>query len=671
MASPARWGGQAAFTAAKLGIKGSKIVNNLGRNIAIWLVIGVALMALFNLFQSPGSTQSANKIAYSDFIASARNGGITEVLIEGNNLKGRTRENTTVISYMPDGADVVSMLADTDVRIDARPDESNMPGFLSVLISWFPMLLFIGVWIFFMRQMQGGGRGGAMGFGKSRAKMLTEHHGRVTFEDVAGIDEAKTELEEVVEFLKDPGKFQRLGGKIPKGVLLVGPPGTGKTLLARAIAGEANVPFFTISGSDFVEMFVGVGASRVRDMFEQGKKNAPCIIFIDEIDAVGRHRGAGLGGGNDEREQTLNQMLVEMDGFEANEGVILIAATNRPDVLDPALLRPGRFDRQVVVPNPDVVGREKILRVHMRKSPLANDVEPRIIARGTPGFSGADLANLVNEAALLAARKGRRTVSMAEFEEAKDKVMMGSERRSMVMTDDEKKLTAYHEAGHAVVALHNPASDPIHKATIIPRGRALGMVMRLPEGDRISMAVDKLKADLQVACGGRIAEEQIFGAEKVTTGASSDIRMVTDVARRMVTEWGMSEKLGFLAYSGDEQEVFLGRSVTQQKNVSEKTADVIDSEVRRIVDSAYDGAAKILKKHAKELERLAQGLLEYETLNGEEIKIIVEGGTLSRSEDNDDNKPAAPRAKKSRSGLPTGGRAQTRPDPDNPGSEPV
>ena len=486
----------------------------------------------------------------------------------------------------------------------------------------------------------------------------------------AGIDEAKTELEEVVEFLKDPGKFQRLGGKIPKGVLLVGPPGTGKTLLARAIAGEANVPFFTISGSDFVEMFVGVGASRVRDMFEQGKKNAPCIIFIDEIDAVGRHRGAGLGGGNDEREQTLNQMLVEMDGFEANEGVILIAATNRPDVLDPALLRPGRFDRQVVVPNPDVTGREKILKVHMRKTPLANDVKPRIIARGTPGFSGADLANLVNEAALLAARKGKRTVSMAEFEEAKDKVMMGAERRSMVMSDDEKRLTAYHEAGHAVVALHCAASDPIHKATIIPRGRALGMVMRLPEGDRVSMAVDKLEADLRVACGGRIAEEQIFGAEKVTTGASSDIRMVTDMARRMVTEWGMSEKLGFLAYSGDEQEVFLGRSVTQQKNVSEKTADIIDTEVRRIVDEAYEDAAKILKDYSIELERLAQGLLEYETLNEEEIKIIVEGGTLSRSED-DDDQPASPRAKKPRSGLPTGGRSRTRPNPDSPGSEPA
>ena len=566
-------------------------------------------------------------------------------------------------TVMPPSTDVVKVLDENDVRIVASPDDSGMPSFFSILLSWFPMLLFIGIWIFFMRQMQGGSRG-AMGFGKSRAKLLTEHQGRVTFEDVAGIDEAKTELEEVVEFLKDPGKFQRLGGKIPKGVLLVGPPGTGKTLLARAIAGEANVPFFTISGSDFVEMFVGVGASRVRDMFEQGKKNAPCIIFIDEIDAVGRHRGAGLGGGNDEREQTLNQMLVEMDGFEANEGVILIAATNRPDVLDPALLRPGRFDRQVVVPNPDVMGREKILKVHMRKTPLADGVEPRVIARGTPGFSGADLANLVNEAALLAARKGRRTVSMAEFEEAKDKVMLGSERRSMVMTDEEKRLTAYHEAGHAVVALHCPASDPIHKATIIPRGRALGMVMRLPEGDRISLARDKIYADLRVACGGRIAEELIFGDDKVTTGASSDIRMATDMARRMVTEWGMSDKLGFLAYSADEQEVFLGRSVSQQKNMADSTASIIDSEVRRIVDEAYDAATKILKKHNVELERLAQGLLEYETLDGEEIKIIVEGGTLVRKDA--DDTPAKPGpVRKSRTGLPGTGR------PKKPGGEPA
>jgi len=637
-------------------------VNNLGRNIIIWLVFGAALLALFNLLQTSSSSTSGSQLAYSDFIAEVESQQIEEVVIEGRNLKGKAKNGRVITSVMPEGTDVVAVLDANDVRIIASPEESGMPSFLSILLSWFPMLLFIGIWVFFMRQMQGGSRG-AMGFGKSRAKLLTEHQGRVTFEDVAGIDEAKTELEEVVEFLKDPGKFQRLGGKIPKGVLLVGPPGTGKTLLAKAIAGEANVPFFTISGSDFVEMFVGVGASRVRDMFEQGKKNAPCIIFIDEIDAVGRHRGAGLGGGNDEREQTLNQMLVEMDGFEANEGVILIAATNRPDVLDPALLRPGRFDRQVVVPNPDVVGREKILKVHMRKTPLAEGVEPRVIARGTPGFSGADLANLVNEAALLAARKGRRTVSMQEFEEAKDKVMLGSERRSMVMTDDEKRLTAYHEAGHAVVALHCPASDPIHKATIIPRGRALGMVMRLPEGDRISLAREQIYADLRVACGGRIAEELIFGEERVTTGASSDIRMATDMARRMVTEWGMSDKLGFLAYNADEQEVFLGRSVSQQKNVADSTASIIDGEIRRIVDDAYGAATKILKKHNDQLERLAQGLLEYETLNGEEIQIIVEGGTLSRPDPSNDID--APRTKRKRASIPGSNR------PKNPGSEPA
>ncbi|MBL6601243.1 MAG: ATP-dependent zinc metalloprotease FtsH [Candidatus Puniceispirillum sp.] len=638
-------------------------MNNLARNIIIWLIFGAALIGLFNLFQSPSSGQPANQLAYSDFVAEVEAQQIDEVLIEGRNLRGESKNGRVITSVMPEGANIVAVLDANDVRIVASPENSGMPSFFSILLSWFPMLLFIGIWIFFMRQMQGGSRG-AMGFGKSRAKLLTEHQGRVTFEDVAGIDEAKTELEEVVEFLKDPGKFQRLGGKIPKGVLLVGPPGTGKTLLARAIAGEANVPFFTISGSDFVEMFVGVGASRVRDMFEQGKKNAPCIIFIDEIDAVGRHRGAGLGGGNDEREQTLNQMLVEMDGFEANEGVILIAATNRPDVLDPALLRPGRFDRQVVVPNPDVMGREKILKVHMRKTPLAEGVEPRVIARGTPGFSGADLANLVNEAALLAARKGRRTVSMAEFEEAKDKVMLGSERRSMVMTDEEKRLTAYHEAGHAVVALHCPASDPIHKATIIPRGRALGMVMRLPEGDRISLARDKIYADLRVACGGRIAEDLIFGVDKVTTGASSDIRMATDMARRMVTEWGMSDKLGFLAYSADEQEVFLGRSVSQQKNMADATASIIDAEVRRIVDEAYDAATKILKKYNVELERLAQGLLEYETLDGEEIKIIVEGGTLVRKDADDTSVKPGP-VRKSRTGLPGTGR------PKKPGGEPA
>jgi len=638
-------------------------VNNLARNIIIWLIFGAALVGLFNLFQSPTSGQQTNQLAYSDFVAEIEAQQIDEVLIDGRNLRGESKNGRVITSVMPEGTDIVVVLDKNDVRIVASPENTGMPSFLSLLLSWFPMLLFIGIWIFFMRQMQGGSRG-AMGFGKSRAKLLTEHQGRVTFEDVAGIDEAKTELEEVVEFLKDPGKFQRLGGKIPKGVLLVGPPGTGKTLLARAIAGEANVPFFTISGSDFVEMFVGVGASRVRDMFEQGKKNAPCIIFIDEIDAVGRHRGAGLGGGNDEREQTLNQMLVEMDGFEANEGVILIAATNRPDVLDPALLRPGRFDRQVVVPNPDVMGREKILKVHMRKTPLADGVEPRVIARGTPGFSGADLANLVNEAALLAARKGRRTVSMAEFEEAKDKVMLGSERRSMVMTDEEKRLTAYHEAGHAVVALHCPASDPIHKATIIPRGRALGMVMRLPEGDRISLARDKIYADLRVACGGRIAEELIFGVDKVTTGASSDIRMATDMARRMVTEWGMSDKLGFLAYSADEQEVFLGRSVSQQKNMSDSTASIIDAEIRRIVDEAYVAATKILKTNDVELERLALGLLEYETLDGEEIKIIVEGGTLVRKDADDTPVKPGP-VRKSRTGLPGTGR------PKKPGGEPA
>jgi len=635
-------------------------VNNLARNIIIWLIFGAALVGLFNMFQTPTNTAPGNQLAYSDFIGEVESQRIGEVVIDGRNLKGSGKNGRVVTSVMPEGTDIVAVLDANDVRIIASPEESNVPSIFSVLLSWFPMLLFIGIWIFFMRQMQGGSRG-AMGFGKSRAKLLTEHQGRTTFADVAGIDEAKTELEEVVEFLKDPGKFQRLGGKIPKGVLLVGPPGTGKTLLAKAIAGEANVPFFTISGSDFVEMFVGVGASRVRDMFEQGKKSAPCIIFIDEIDAVGRHRGAGLGGGNDEREQTLNQMLVEMDGFEANEGVILIAATNRPDVLDPALLRPGRFDRQVVVPNPDVIGREKILKVHMRKTPLAEGVDARIIARGTPGFSGADLANLVNEAALLAARKGRRVVAMAEFEEAKDKVMLGSERRSMVMTDQEKRLTAYHEAGHAVVALHCPASDPIHKATIIPRGRALGMVMRLPEGDRISLARDQIHADLRVACGGRIAEDMIFGQDKITTGASSDIRMVTDMARRMVTEWGMSDKLGFLAYSADEQEVFLGRSVSQTKNMADTTASIIDDETRRLVDEAYKDATKILKKNANQLERLAQGLLEYETLNGDEIKIIVDGGVLSRTDPEEEVE--SPRAKKSRTGIPGAGR------PKKPGNE--
>jgi cell division protease FtsH len=510
------------------------------------------------------------------------------------------------------------------VSFAGAPVDDGVHPLLNILISWFPMLLLIGVWIFFMRQMQSGG-GKAMGFGKSKAKLLTERHGRVTFEDVAGIDEAKDELQEIVEFLRDPQKFQRLGGRIPKGVLLVGPPGTGKTLLARAIAGEANVPFFTISGSDFVEMFVGVGASRVRDMFEQAKKNAPCIIFIDEIDAVGRHRGAGLGGGNDEREQTLNQLLVEMDGFEANEGVILIAATNRPDVLDPALLRPGRFDRHVVVPNPDIVGREKILKVHIRKVPIAPDVNVRTIARGTPGFSGADLANLVNEAALLAARRGKRLVTMTEFEAAKDKVLMGSERRSMVMSDEEKRLTAYHEGGHAIVALNVPGTDPIHKATIIPRGRALGMVMRLPERDAHSVTREKMLADICVSMGGRIAEELIFGHDKVTSGASSDIEMATRMARAMVMRWGMSDELGFITFGDNQDEVFLGHSIARTQNMSEETARKVDAEIKKIIDTCFAKTKGILEDKLEDLNRLAKGLLEYETLSGDEIVALLRG----------------------------------------------
>jgi cell division protease FtsH len=615
-------------------------VNNFGKNLALWIVIGLLLVALFNLFQSSSTRGPQTTVPFSELLSEVERGQVGDVTIKGNQVIGHFTDGRTFSTYVPQDANLVERLTQKNVRISAVPDDSNVPSLFSVLLSWFPMLLLIGVWIFFMRQMQSGG-GKAMGFGKSRARLLTEKVGRVTFDDVAGIDEAKQELQEIVEFLKDPQKFQRLGGKIPKGVLLVGPPGTGKTLTARAVAGEANVPFFTISGSDFVEMFVGVGASRVRDMFEQGKKNAPCIIFIDEIDAVGRHRGAGLGGGNDEREQTLNQLLVEMDGFEANEGVILIAATNRPDVLDPALLRPGRFDRQVVVPNPDVLGREKILKVHMRKVPLAPDVDARIIARGTPGFSGADLANLVNEAALLAARSNRRSVGMAEFEAAKDKVMMGAERRSMVMTEEEKKLTAYHEAGHAVVALYCPDSDPIHKATIIPRGRALGMVMRLPEGDRISMSRAKLLADLRVAMGGRIAEELIFGSERVTTGASGDIKMATEMSRRMVTEWGMSDKLGPLLYGEPTQEVFLGHSVTQHKNMSDRTAQLVDEEIRRIVDESYVAARVILSEHIDQMHALAAALLEYETLSGDDIQSLMRGDPIVR--DDRDANPAPPK----------------------------
>ena len=630
---------------------GNPEVNNFGRNLALWVIVALLLVALFNLFQpSSGPGRTTQQVAYSDFLNEVNAGHVRDVTIQGRTVTGQLTDGRSFQTFTPEDPTLVSRLTDRGVRVVARAEESDVNPLFHYLLSWFPMLLLIGVWVFFMRQMQGGG-GRAMGFGKSKAKLLTEKQGRITFEDVAGIEEAKSELEEIVEFLRDPQKFQRLGGKIPKGVLLVGPPGTGKTLLARSIAGEANVPFFTISGSDFVEMFVGVGASRVRDMFEQGKKNAPCIIFIDEIDAVGRHRGAGLGGGNDEREQTLNQMLVEMDGFESNEGVIIIAATNRPDVLDPALLRPGRFDRQVVVPNPDVNGREKILRVHMRKVPLASDVDPKTIARGTPGFSGADLANLVNEAALLAARTGRRTVGMAELEAAKDKVMMGAERRSLVMSEDEKRMTAYHEAGHALVAMHEPECDPVHKATIIPRGRALGLVMSLPAGDRYSKHKSKMKAELAMAMGGRVAEEVIFGPDKVSNGASGDIKMATDQARRMVTEWGMSENLGMIAYGSNDQEVFLGHSVTQSKNISESTAQKIDGEIRAIIDGAYARATKVLSENIDELHLLAKGLLEHETLSGDEIKQIIKGEPIVR------NRPDEPVP--ARGSVPSAGRGNS------------
>jgi cell division protease FtsH len=612
------------------------------RNMAVWVVVAMMLFTLFNVFQGSSSKANDREINFSQFTAEVDVGSVADVTIEGDAISGHYTDGSAFTTFAPpNDVTLVQRLQERGVSITAKPDRSNSPSLMGVLISWFPMLLLIGVWIFFMRQMQGGGRG-AMGFGKSKAKLLTEAHGRVTFEDVAGIDEAKDELQEIVEFLQDPSKFQRLGGRIPKGALLVGPPGTGKTLLARAIAGEANVPFFSISGSDFVEMFVGVGASRVRDMFEQAKTNAPCIIFIDEIDAVGRHRGAGLGGGNDEREQTLNQLLVEMDGFEANESIILIAATNRPDVLDPALLRPGRFDRQVVVPNPDIIGREKILKVHMKKTPLAADVEPRVIARGTPGFSGADLANLVNEAALLAARRAKRTVSMREFEDAKDKVMMGAERRSMVMSEEEKSLTAYHEGGHALVALNMEASDPVHKATIIPRGRALGMVMRLPERDQLSITRGKMKADLAVAMGGRIAEEIIFGHEKVTSGASSDIQMATSMAKAMVTQYGMSDELGPLAYGENEQEVFLGRSVSRQQNMSEDTQRRIDAEVRKLVDEGYAMARQICQDKIADLHTIAKGLLEYETLSGDEIIGLLKGDAPHRPDDSTPSSPTGP-----------------------------
>jgi cell division protease FtsH len=594
------------------------------KNLAMWGIIVLLSVGLFNVFQNPNSKMSPSitKIPFSEFLSEVELGKVIKVEIQGNNITGILSNGSTFSTYSPNYPNLVEKLTDRGVSIIASPIEAKMPSLLGILLSWFPMLLLIGVWVFFMRQMQGG-KGGAMGFGKSKAKLLTEAHGKVTFNDVAGVEEAKQEVEEIVEFLKDPKKFSRLGGKIPKGALLIGPPGTGKTLLAKAIAGEANVPFFSISGSDFVEMFVGVGASRVRDMFEQGKKHSPCIIFIDEIDAVGRSRGAGLGGGNDEREQTLNQLLVEMDGFETNEGIILIAATNRPDVLDPALLRPGRFDRQVVVGNPDILGREAILKVHIKKIIVGPDVKLRTIARGTPGFSGADLANLVNESALLAARKNKRIVTMVDVEEAKDKVMMGAERRSMVMSEDEKKLTAYHEGGHAIVALNEKVSDPIHKATIIPRGRALGMVMRLPERDQLSVTREKMYSDIAVAMGGRIAEELIFGHDKVTSGASSDIDMATKMAKNMVTRYGMSKELGPLAYAENEEEVFLGRSVTRTQNMSEETSKKVDSEVKKIVEAGYDRAKKVLTEKIDDLHKIAKALLVYETLTGDEIRDLM------------------------------------------------
>ena len=594
------------------------------KNLAMWAIIVVLTIGLYNMFKNPQNIKSTNneKIIFSEFLKEVDNGRVVEVQIQGNNIKGVMANGKTFSTYSANYPNLVEKLSESGVSISAVPTDEKMPSLLGVLLSWFPMLLLIAVWIFFMRQMQGG-KGGAMGFGRSKAKMMNEVKGKVTFNDVAGVEEAKEEVEEVVEFLRDPKKFSRLGGKIPRGCLLVGPPGTGKTLLARAIAGEAGVPFFTISGSDFVEMFVGVGASRVRDMFEQGKKHSPCIIFIDEIDAVGRSRGAGLGGGNDEREQTLNQLLVEMDGFDTNEGVIIIAATNRPDVLDPALLRPGRFDRQVVVSNPDIIGREKILKVHAKKISMSPDVNLRTVARGTPGFSGADLANLVNEAALLAARKNKRIVTSQEFEEAKDKVMMGAERRSMVMTEEEKKLTAYHEAGHAIVTLNEKAAYPIHKATIIPRGRALGMVMQLPERDEVSQTREQLHAQMAIAMGGRVAEEIIFGDDKVTTGASSDIEQATKRARAMVMRAGLSKELGPILYGENEEEVFLGRSVARQQNMSEETARKVDAEIKRFVDMGYERAKKILKEKIEDLHKLAKALLVYETLTGSEIEDLI------------------------------------------------
>jgi cell division protease FtsH len=621
------------------------------RNLAIWGVVFAVLIAVY-VAMTNGAHPGANRqIAYSELLQKVDAGDIRKATIHGQNIDAWDRQGVDFTVIGPaDTTDLEHRLEAHGAGFDFQPPSAGLLP--ALLMNLLPIVLIVGVWIFFMRQMQGGARG-AMGFGKSKARLLTENKNRVTFEDVAGVDEAKDDLTEIVDFLKDPAKFQRLGGKIPKGALMIGPPGTGKTLLGRAVAGEAGVPFFYISGSDFVEMFVGVGASRVRDMFEQAKKNAPCIIFIDEIDAVGRHRGAGLGGGNDEREQTLNQLLVEMDGFDPNESIIVIASTNRPDVLDPALLRPGRFDRQVVVPNPDVGGREQILRVHMRNIPLAPDVDVKVIARGTPGFSGADLANLVNEAALMAARRNRRMVLQRDFEEAKDKVMMGAERKSMVMSDEEKRNTAYHEGGHAIVALSVPAADPVHKATIIPRGLALGMVMQLPEGDRYSMSFEQMTSRLAIMMGGRTAEELIFGKDKITSGASSDISAATSLARNMVTRWGFSDELGTVSYGDNQEEVFLGHSVARTQNVSEDTARKIDFEVRRLVQNAHDEARRILTERLDDLHTLAKALLEYETLTGDEIVSVIKGVKPSRDE------PATLKPERPRVSVPLA----PRPDP--------
>jgi len=607
----------------------------MAKNILLWVIIAVVLMSVFNNFGPP--TPRAQSVPYSDFIANVKSGHVQSVVIDGRTVKGQLASGEKFSSYTPNDPEMINDLLSNGVQVKAQaPEQESL--LMQIFISWFPMLLLIGVWIFFMRQMQGGGGGrGAMSFGKSRARMLGEDQVKITFSDVAGVEEAKEEVAELVQFLRDPGKFQKLGGKIPQGVLMVGSPGTGKTLLAKAIAGEAKVPFFTISGSDFVEMFVGVGASRVRDMFEQAKKHAPCIIFIDEIDAVGRHRGAGLGGGHDEREQTLNQLLVEMDGFEGNEGVIVIAATNRPDVLDPALLRPGRFDRQVVVPLPDIRGREQILKVHLRKVPASDNLKPGVIARGTPGFSGADLANLVNEAALFAARANKRLVDMEDLDKAKDKIMMGAERRSMVMSEDEKKLTAYHEAGHAIVGRLVPSHDPVYKVTIIPRGRALGVTMFLPEEDRYSYSRQRLESQISSLFGGRIAEEMIFGEEMVTTGASNDIQRATELSRNMVTKWGLSERLGPLTYSEEDGEVFLGHSVTQHKNVSDETAHAIDGEIRTIIDRNYNRAKQILTEHLDKLHVMAEALIKYETIDSDQIDDIMSGKTPREPKDWDDS----------------------------------